>query len=315
LMGPDTACDTSECGTNEMVVNHLCTDCPAGKTSTGEHDVMGPDTTCDATTCGANEKVVNHFCAPCPADTTSSGDHDASGDDTTCDAGNPPTVTEAPVTNPPLDMRTTAAPAAPVTAAPVTTTRITDWIIMPKGSHEYDIAKVVIGVTTNSLKVRCSAGTEVLPVVSNSDFEIGEAVVIDAGTPIEEVNRIVGFGSLLLESPLKFDHGPGALINAARSSSKGGTASLDAAGFLATTSLCCPVEMEMFFNRLLDKMGQAVCSKPHIQGLMHWFHCVPNMDFQYMVQLINDGNPCKYWAPKGQDCPVLSPECAGHYCR
>merc|ERR1719159_2398687 len=53
---------------------------------------------------------------------------------------------------------------------------------------------------------------------------------------------------------------------------KGGAdAPLDAAGFRATTSLCCPHEMEMFFTRLLDSMGLQVCSWPHIQGLMHWF--------------------------------------------
>merc|ERR1719197_684859 len=159
------------------------------------------------------------------------------------------------------------------------------------------------------------AEVTVLPTVSNSGFEIGEDIVIDAGTPVQEFNRIVGFGSLILESPLKFDHSAGALVNVARPSGKGATASLDAAGFLATTSLCCPVEMETFFNRLLDKMGYDVCSKPHVQGLMHWFHCVPNMDFQYVIDTIVNGNPCKYWAPKGEVCPVLSPECQGKWCR
>jgi hypothetical protein len=73
--------------------------------------------------------------------------------------------------------------------------------------------------------------------------------------------------------------------------------------------------MEVFFNRLLDKMGYSVCSKQHVQGLMHWFTCVPDMDFQYMIDVIENGNPCKYWSPKGQTCPALSPECAGSWCR
>jgi len=95
----------------------------------------------------------------------------------------------------------------------------------------------------------------------------------------------------------------------------GATATLDAAGFKATTSLCCPSEMELFFQRLLDFKGYSACSKPHVQGLMHWFSCVPEMDIQYMIDVIDSGNPCKYWALKGQTCPALSAQCEGHWCR
>jgi len=59
----------------------------------------------------------------------------------------------------------------------------------------------------------------------------------------------------------------------------GGEAALDATGFKEVTSLCCPAAMEQFFNRLLESRGYDVCSKPHVQGLMHWFTCVPDMDF------------------------------------
>merc|ERR1719198_1162465 len=90
---------------------------------------------------------------------------------------------------------------------------------------------------------------------------------------------------------------------------------LDSAAFKETTALCCPPEMESFFTRLLDCMGYETCSKPHIQGLMHWFTCVPDMDFQYVIDTIINGNPCKYWTPKGESCPPLSSECAGHWCR
>jgi len=93
------------------------------------------------------------------------------------------------------------------------------------------------------------------------------------------------------------------------------TVALDAEGFKSITSLCCPEKMETFFNRLLDKFGYDVCSKPHVQGLMHWFQCVPSMDFQYLLDVIQNGNPCKYWSPKGQTCPTLSEQCAGQWCR
>jgi len=167
----------------------------------------------------------------------------------------------------------------------------------------------------NSLKTPAAKGSKELAVLSNAGFDIGVDIVIDAGTPIEEYNKVIGFGSLILASPLQYDHGAGAIITTASSVGSGATASLDAAGFKAVTSLCCPVEMEAFFNRLLDKGGFTVCSKPHIQGLMHWFSCVPDMDFQYMLDVIAKGNPCKYWSPKGTDCPVLSPYCRGEWCR
>jgi len=94
----------------------------------------------------------------------------------------------------------------------------------------------------------------------------------------------------------------------------GEVAPLDAKGFKQVTALCCPSEMEQFFNRLLEARGYYVCSKPHVQGLMHWFSCVPDMDFQYVIEVIEHGNPCKYWAPKGESCPILSDACSGHYC-
>lgn len=94
----------------------------------------------------------------------------------------------------------------------------------------------------------------------------------------------------------------------------GSSAALNAQGFVDVTSMCCPHEMEEFFNRLLNDRGLDVCSKHHVQGLMHWFTCTPKMDFQYVLDVIENGNPCKFWAPIGQTCPVLSAECAGHWC-
>merc|ERR1719247_741646 len=85
--------------------------------------------------------------------------------------------------------------------------------------------------------------------------------------------------------------------------------------FNRTTSECSPGKTEAFFNCLLDCMGYDPCSKPHVQGLMHWFTCVPDMELRYMIEVINQGNPCKFWAPKGEACPPLSPECEGHWCR
>jgi len=170
----------------------------------------------------------------------------------------------------------------------------------------------------NSLKTEVKKGSAVLPVVSNAGFQIGQEIVIDAGTAIEETNTIIGFGSLILKYPLKYDHAAGMVVGVkplADEKNRGETAPVDAAGFKEVTSLCCPESTEAFFNRLLDKMGLKGCSVPHVQGLMHWFTCVPDMDFQYLVDVINRGNPCKYWALKDATCPVLSAQCGGTWCR
>jgi len=85
------------------------------------------------------------------------------------------------------------------------------------------------------------------------------------------------------------------------------TASLDATGFLVVTSTCCAWKTEVFFTRLLESMDYRVCSKPHFQGLMHWFTCVPAMDFQYALTIIANGNEhgCKFWAKTGETCPAI----------
>jgi len=176
----------------------------------------------------------------------------------------------------------------------------------------------------NSIDIMVPSGTKVLPVRNNAGFSIGQKIVIDAGTPIEEHNTIVGFGSLILADPLKYDHAAGAVVSAAGAivspspsgAVSGGNATLDEAGFKATTTLSCPPEMEVFFNRLLKDKGYKECSHPHVQGLMHWFTGVPDMDFQYVIDVIDNGNPCKFWAKEEEECPELSPECAGNtWCR
>jgi len=105
-----------------------------------------------------------------------------------------------------------------------------------------------------------------------------------------------------------------AKLTTTKPSGYGDVAPLDNQGFHDVSIMCCPVEMERLFDRLLEADGQNVCSKPHVQGLMHWFSCQPEMDVQYVLDVIANGNPCKYWAPKEQACPTLSPECAGHWC-
>jgi len=50
------------------------------------------------------------------------------------------------------------------------------------------------------------AGQNVIQVTNQAEFAVGEVIVIDAGTPIEETRTIVGFSSIILDRPLLFDH-------------------------------------------------------------------------------------------------------------
>jgi hypothetical protein len=59
-----------------------------------------------------------------------------------------------------------------------------------------------------------AAGATRIQVSSAVGFEVGSEVVIDAGTLFEESNIIKGFGSILLETPTKFDHEVGATVSA-----------------------------------------------------------------------------------------------------
>jgi hypothetical protein len=65
---------------------------------------------------------------------------------------------------------------------------------------------------TSTITGFVAAGSVKLPVSSIAGFQVGSEVVIDIDTPTEERNTIVGFGSILLETPLQFDHDAGATV-------------------------------------------------------------------------------------------------------
>merc|ERR1712086_149794 len=62
------------------------------------------------------------------------------------------------------------------------------------------------GLLTNQLSAPALAGQNVIQVTNQAEFAVGEIIVIDAGTPIEETRTIVGFSSIILDRPLLFDH-------------------------------------------------------------------------------------------------------------
>ncbi len=63
-----------------------------------------------------------------------------------------------------------------------------------------------------ALQLPADAGQARIETASNEGFFIGDTIVLDPGTAIEESNTIIGFGSFILASPLRFSHSAGATI-------------------------------------------------------------------------------------------------------
>lgn len=62
------------------------------------------------------------------------------------------------------------------------------------------------------LKSPADVGDTELDVVDSSVFTVGDAVLIDPGTSLEERRFVTGFGSILIDAPLAHPHGVGAAV-------------------------------------------------------------------------------------------------------
>jgi hypothetical protein len=69
-----------------------------------------------------------------------------------------------------------------------------------------------MGPAQTTLSANVPPGSTVLPVNGQQGFEIGDIVEIDPDFPCVEIGQIVGFGSILLKTPLKFEHLIGAKV-------------------------------------------------------------------------------------------------------
>merc|ERR1712129_361428 len=101
-----------------------------------------------------------------------------------------PTTTAAP------GLLTTLAPGLLTTAAPGLLTTLAPGLLTTAAP----------GLLTNQFSAPALAGQNVIQVTNQAEFAVGEIIVIDAGTPIEETRTIVGFSSIILDSTLLFDH-------------------------------------------------------------------------------------------------------------
>ena len=56
------------------------------------------------------------------------------------------------------------------------------------------------------------AGSRILQLVSQAGLKEGDFLLIEPGTMQQEMNMVVGFGSIILGAPLRYDHARGAQI-------------------------------------------------------------------------------------------------------
>ena len=62
------------------------------------------------------------------------------------------------------------------------------------------------------IAVPAPAGSRILQLVSQAGLEIGDFLMIEPGPIQQEMNMVVGFGSIILGAPLRHDHSRGAQI-------------------------------------------------------------------------------------------------------
>jgi photosystem II stability/assembly factor-like uncharacterized protein len=67
-------------------------------------------------------------------------------------------------------------------------------------------------LVSTTLTAQALAGSQALEVESINGFNIGDNIKINPGGPNEETNTITGFGSMLLQNPLQFDHSIGEIV-------------------------------------------------------------------------------------------------------
>jgi hypothetical protein len=89
-----------------------------------------------------------------------------------------------------------------------------------------------------------TAGSTSLDVADQSIYKVGDVLMLDYQTPIEEEIGVVGFSSILTKTPLRFNHASGALltkkdIGGASSSVSSSSGANLFVGLLVPMFLCC----------------------------------------------------------------------------
>lgn len=82
----------------------------------------------------------------------------------------------------------------------------------PAAGSTSEMSPCVPVASATTVSEAAAAGATRVGVSNHDGFSVGDAVAIDPGTASEDTARVVGFGSLLLDRPLRFDHPAGALV-------------------------------------------------------------------------------------------------------
>jgi len=77
---------------------------------------------------------------------------------------------------------------------------------------DYATLKYAQSLQSTILTANAFTGSQVLEVTSTNGFSIGDNIIINPGGLTEEINKITGFGSILLQTPLQYDHNSGETI-------------------------------------------------------------------------------------------------------
>jgi hypothetical protein len=91
----------------------------------------------------------------------------------------------------------------------------------------------------------------------------------------------------------------------------GATAELSEAGYLVLATLCCPLEMSLFAERVVQHLGFVVCNEGSLNGMVAWFYCKnQTRTFAELVaDSINAANGECAWVGSESKCPTMSENC------
>jgi hypothetical protein len=92
----------------------------------------------------------------------------------------------------------------------------------------------------------------------------------------------------------------------------GATAELSEEGYAAVAMICCPLEMSIYTERLIEHLGFVVCNDGSLQGMVAWFYCQnQTRTFQELVDdsIAGAASECA-WVGTEEQCPDMSPNCA-----
>lgn len=93
----------------------------------------------------------------------------------------------------------------------------------------------------------------------------------------------------------------------------GANAELSEEGYSAIATICCPLEMSQFAERLINQLGFVVCDEGSLQGMVAWYYC--KNQTRTFVEMVEESiaaaqaqGECA-WVGTESSCPEMSANC------